>query len=146
MILGAPALDRIGYALEVLAHPLDSELLVAELEGLENAQMLLVVALTRSEDAEDEPLLLGKEVVQHVEKLREDGVLARARDLAVERHVHFVQYVVVAQVLASGGQRAAQLDQILERRVLDRFRHAVHLERNARVDEIEQQLLGDGSG
>ena len=57
---------------------------------LENGEMVEMIALARTEDAEDQPLLVGEEVVQHVEQLRENGIARRARDLPVESHVHFV--------------------------------------------------------
>src|SRR5690348_6079641 len=53
MVLRIPAVDRLGDALPVFAHPLDAEALVAVLERLEDREMLAVVALARAEDAED---------------------------------------------------------------------------------------------
>src|SRR5215204_2904717 len=116
VVFRIPAFDRVLHAAQMLAHAIDAQGLITRLERLEDFQMLAVVALTRSEDPEDEPLLLGEEVGQNVEELGEYGVSRRPRDLAVKAHVHFVEHTVVREILTRCGEQAAHLDEILERR------------------------------
>jgi len=138
MILRVPSLHRVEHALQVLPHSLDAERSVAHLDGLENGEVVEVIAFARTEDAEDQSLLVGKQVVQDVEQLRENGIARRARDLAVEPHVHFMQHGVVVQILAGRGEQPSHLDEILERSILDGVGNGLRLERHARANEIEQ--------
>ena len=54
-----------------------------------------------------------------------------------------LQHGVVVQILAGGGEQPSHLDEILERSVLDGVGNGLRLERHARANEIEQQLLRD---
>jgi hypothetical protein len=76
-------------------------------------------------------------------KLSKNRIARRASDLPVKAHVHFVQHGVVVQILAGGGEQPSHLDEILERSILDRVGNGLRLERHARANEIEQQLLRD---
>ena len=71
MMLRVPLLNGILNSFEMRAHALDSELFVPALECLEDREVLLMIARARAEDAEDESLLLGEEILEHVTQLRE---------------------------------------------------------------------------
>jgi len=61
----------------VIAHALHTEGRVAQFNRFENREMLVMIELARAKDAEDQPLLVGEQLVEHVEELREHGVAAR---------------------------------------------------------------------
>src|SRR5215467_601455 len=146
VVLRIPAKNRLLDAAQMLAHPVDGELFVSQLERLEDGEVFLMVQLARGEDAEDEALLVGEQVVQHVEQLRQHRVARRAGDLSVEAHVHFVEHRVVVEVVPGHRQLPTHLDEILERGVLAGFGHRLRLERLTDADQIEQQLLRDAAG
>ena len=51
------------------------------------------------------------------------------------------QHGVVVEILAGGREQPSHLDEILERSILDGVGDGLRLERHARANEIEQQLL-----
>src|SRR5262245_43866325 len=107
--------------------------------------MFRVIALARAEDAKNQALLVGEEIREHVEQLREHRVAGRTGDLTMKAHVHFVQNAVVAEVLAGGREQTPHLDEILERRVANGVGDGLRLEWLANANEIEKQLLRDGA-
>src|SRR5262245_14039151 len=145
MVFRIPAQNGVLHALQMLAHAIDAQRFIARLERFENLEMFRVIALARAEDAEDQTLLVGEEIREHIEQLREHGVPRRTGNLTVKAHVHFVQHTVVAEVLAGRGEQTPHLDEILERRVANCVGDGLRLERFANTNEVEEELLRDGA-
>src|SRR5213592_4139443 len=86
-----PSQNCVLDALQVRPHPFHPELRIAPLQRLEDGQMTLVIALTRAENVQDQPLLVSEQLSEDVEQLDQDGVAGGLSDLPVERHVDGVQ-------------------------------------------------------
>src|SRR6185369_2841359 len=132
-------------ALQMRAHPFHRQSLVTTLDRVEDRQVALMIRFARAEDAEDEALLVGEELVEDVQQLRRHGVTRRLRDLAVELHVDGVEHLVVTEVLPRLDEDAPQFDQLLIGPVAYRVGGGLALDRDARADQVEQQLLRDGA-
>ena len=62
-----PPQDCVLDALQVRPHPFHSQLCIAPLQRFEDGQMTLVIALARTENVQDQPLLFGEQLAQDVE-------------------------------------------------------------------------------
>src|SRR5262245_15852767 len=146
MVFRIPAQNGVLHALQVLAHAIDAQRFIARLERFENLEVFRMIALARSEDAEDQTLLVGEQIGEYVEQLRKHCIPRRTGDLTVKAHVHFVQHTVIAEVLAGSGEQTPHLDEIFERRVANGVGDGLRLEWLSNANEVEEELLRDGAG
>src|SRR5690606_14709495 len=139
--VAVPLQERGADALEVGAHPLDGERLVARAERVEDADVLGVVALARAEDVDDDALLVLEQPREHVGELVEDGVAGGRRDGRVEGHVRGVEDVVVVEVGLGAVEERLHRGEVVGRGVARGQRHGRRLDGDARLDEVHERLL-----